>query len=422
MDRLEWLYLDLNSFFASVEQQLRPELRGRPVAVLPAMTEATCVIAASYEAKACGIKTGTRVYEARRLCPELVCVVGNHAHYAQFHHRILASVDRQIPVEHVESIDEVSCRLDASQRGEEAARALARRIKAQLAADIGPYVRCSIGIAPNRFLAKTASNLEKPDGLQVLYATDVPARLRHWEPAKLTGIGAGIERRLHRAGVFSMEQLYALSPRQLRAIWGSVQGERFWHLLRGVELPQEETTRRSIGHSHVLEPEGREAARAREVMQRLLQKAASRLRRMDYRAGRLSLGLRIEHGPKLGETVRFAPCCDTPALQREALALWDTLIARYQPKRLKKISVTLHGLLAAHAPDDGQMDLFDAAPPRPLRQSARRRERLSRAMDDLNARFGRDTVTFGGLPRRVRSFSGTRIAFTRIPDAEEFHE
>lgn len=414
MSQLRWLYLDLNSFFASVEQQLRPELRGKPVAVLPAMTDATCAIAASYEAKAFGVKTGTKIWEAKQKCRDLICVPATHELYVRYHHRVLEAIERHLPITHVESIDEVSCRLDQAQSSPQAAIALAKHIKNTIADEVGACIRSSVGIGPNRFLAKTASNLEKPDGLQLLYSEDVPARLLHLEPGDLVGIGYGMQQRLARAGIFTIEQLYTLSPKHMRTLWGSVQGERFWYLLRGVELETLPTKRSTVGHSHVLEPGWRETRRAREVMRRLLLKAASRLRRLGYYATQMSLSLRIEHGPRIGETACFYRSCDNMNLQREAFALWDALMDKHQPQRLKKVSVTLHGLIHA---DALQPELFAERT-----QRYRRLEKASLAMDELNNRFGRDTITMGSLPRKVRCFSGTKIAFTRIPLAEEFYE
>ena len=166
--RLRWLFFDLNSFFASVEQQERPELRGRPVAVVPSATDRTCAIAASYEAKAHGIKTGTKIYDAKTLCPDLVCVLARHDVYVDYHARVFAEVARHIPVDKVCSIDEGACRLSPPDQNAAAATTLAHQIKAGLKACIGPFVRCSIGIAPNMFLAKVATGMEKPDGLTIL--------------------------------------------------------------------------------------------------------------------------------------------------------------------------------------------------------------------------------------------------------------
>ena len=167
-DCLRWLYLDLNSYFASVEQNENPRLRGRPVAVLPLMSESTCVIAASYEAKRLGIKTGTPVWEARQKCPGLVLLSGRHDLYVRYHHLILDEIDRHIPVTAICSIDEVGCRLDPREQNPAAAMALAKRIKEGLRTNLGPSITCSIGLASSRLLAKIGSDMQKPDGLVVL--------------------------------------------------------------------------------------------------------------------------------------------------------------------------------------------------------------------------------------------------------------
>ena len=112
---VNWLFLDLNAYFASVEQQVNPALRGVPVAVVPVMTDTTCCIAASYEAKAFGIKTGTLVREAKALCPSLRLVEARQDLYVDYHHRIVKTVDSCVPVESVLSIDEMICRLQGSQ-------------------------------------------------------------------------------------------------------------------------------------------------------------------------------------------------------------------------------------------------------------------------------------------------------------------
>ena len=231
---LNWLYLDLNSYFASVEQQLQPKLQNKPVAIVPTMTDATCAIAASYEAKAYGVKTGTMIYEAKKLCPKLICVQANHENYVMYHHKILAEIDKHIPIEIISSIDEVACKLIGSQKNESKARKIARNIKIGIYKNIGEYIRCSIGIAPNRFLAKTASNLEKPDGLQVLYSKDIPDRIKHFKLSDLTGIGRAMEYRLNKSGILSIQELYNISPKHMRKIWGNVQGEKFWYMLRAV--------------------------------------------------------------------------------------------------------------------------------------------------------------------------------------------
>ncbi len=414
--RLRWLYVDFNSYFASVEQQLRPELRGRPVAVVPVMTDATCAIAASYEAKAFGVKTGTPIYEAKRRCPGIALVLANHEHYLDFHERIKAEVNRHLPIEVVASIDEVACRLMAN----EVPRAvdIAHAIKQGLATRVGEYVKCSIGIAPSKYLAKVATDLHKPDGLTVLRADDLPGRLLGLGLRDLPGVGPNMEQRLHRAGITSMAQLLARDAKQLRRVWGSVWGERMWYYLRGFDVPDEETTRSTIGHSHVLAPELRPPAQARFVARRLVSKAASRLRREGYYARHFSLSVRLEAGGRLAAEAACFRAQDSQTFLHLLEALWAGLMCEARGARLKKVSIVLHGLVAVEAVQD---ELFESLPQPESRRRAKA-EQLSRALDVINRRYGRDTVSMGMLPEQGRSFSGTKIAFTRIPDKNEFLE
>ncbi|NBO18410.1 MAG: impB/mucB/samB family protein [Proteobacteria bacterium] len=414
--QLRWLYVDFNSYFASVEQQLRPELRGKPVAVVPVASDATCAIAASYEAKAFGIKTGTPIYEARQMCPGLICVLAQHEHYVSTHHRILEEVERHIPVSKVCSIDEVACYLMDNENTPHAASRIAASIKRGLRENIGEYVRCSIGVAPNRLLAKIATDLQKPDGFTVIEKAALPGPLLKLKLTDIPGIGRNMELRLRKAGVGNMQQLWALDAPAMRRIWGSLWGEKMWYMLRGIELPDEETQRSSVGHSHVLSPELREPGKAQLVARRLMLKAASRLRRLGYFAGAVSIGIRLENGPRLEGGLRLQPVSDTPALLHALDALWHEAMAQSGRARIKKVSIVLHELSA-----QVQQDLLEPLTQEMLQERARA-DRLSQALDTINHRFGRDSVLVGLLPAQGRGFSGTKVAFTRIPDEEEFLE
>jgi DNA polymerase IV len=147
---VNWLFVDLNSYFASVEQQVRPELRGRPVGVVPMMADTTVCIAASYEAKAFGVRTGTVVADAKRMCPDIVFVEGRHEIYTEFHHRIVETVESCVPVTAVCSIDEMACRLIGRERPLLAAIDLARRVKKRISEQVGPMLKSSVGLATNR--------------------------------------------------------------------------------------------------------------------------------------------------------------------------------------------------------------------------------------------------------------------------------
>ena len=358
------------------------------------------------------------IYEAKKLCPEIICVQANHENYVRYHHKILEEIDKYIPIEIISSIDEVACKLIGSQKNEAQARQIAKNIKIGIQENIGQYIRCSIGIAPNRFLAKTASNLEKPDGLQVLYSKDIPDRIKHFKLSDLTGIGRAMEYRLNKSGILSIQELYNISPKHMRKIWGNVQGEKFWYMLRGKEIADIKTERKTIGHSHVLEPKWRLVELAEKVMLRLLLKATSRLRRMDYYCSRLSLSIRTENNLRLEGKSRFYRACDNKKLQEEATKIWVQLIKKRNFKQIKKISITLYNLKKK---SDLQPELFQNFNKK-ITLDTNRFEKLSKTMDNINTRFGRDSVTIGGLPNKIKSFSGTRIAFTRIPDKQEFNE
>jgi DNA polymerase-4 len=398
--------------------KLRPELRGRPVAVVPVDTDATCAIAASYEAKAFGIRTGTPIHEAKNMCPGLICVLAQHERYVDFHRRILEEVDRHIPVSAVCSIDEVACRLMDNEVAPERVAEIAQGIKRGLAERIGPYVRCSIGVAPNRYLAKIATDMQKPDGFVVLSPADMMQRLAGLQLRDLPGIGRHMEKRLYMAGIYDMPQLLALGPAAMRKAWGSVWGERMWYLLRGVDLPEEETTRSSVGHSHVLSPELRAPEKARFVARRLTLKLASRLRRLGYYASTFCLSVRLEEGGRLDYSEQCYRAQDSLTFLHIMERGWAAIQREARARRIKKTSVSLFGLVAA---DALQPELFGGLPEKEL-AARRKAEKMSEALDKVNHRFGRDSVLVGMLPSQGRSFSGTKIAFTRITDQEEFLE
>ncbi|MGO9449649.1 MAG: hypothetical protein ACLQDV_01200 [Candidatus Binataceae bacterium] len=415
---LRWLYVDFNSYFASVEQQLRPELRGKPIAVVPVETDSTCAIAASYEAKAFGVKTGTPIFEAKRLCAGLTCVLARHERYVEFHHRLIEEIERHIPVTAVCSIDEVACRLMDNEISVERSTEIARSIKSGIAKTIGPCMRCSIGIAPNRYLAKVGTELQKPDGLVVLRAEDLPRKLFSLNLRDLPGVGANVERRIQMAGIADLPGVFALNPQQMRTIWGSIWGEKLWYLLRGMELSDEVTARRSIGHSHVMAPELRDPVKAKDVARRLTLKAASRLRRMEYYAGAMSFSARLENDARVHAEEGFYRAQDNKTLLDLFDKLWTQALRQSRGVRIRKVSVTLSDLVAT---TDLQPDLFASLPNVDLAARSKS-ERLSRAMDAINHRFGRDSILVGMTPSQGQSFSGTKIAFTRIPDEDEFLE
>ncbi|MES2014094.1 MAG: DNA polymerase [Pseudomonadota bacterium] len=407
--RLNALYVDFNSYFASVEQQLRPELRGKPIGVLAVMAETTCCIAASYEAKAFGIKTGTLVREARKLCPEMVFVEARPSIYVEFHHKLIEIVESCTHVEKVLSIDEMVCKLTGSQQLPENALKLAAKIKRAIAKHAGDFMRCSIGIAPNTFLAKVASNMQKPDGCVMIEPHELPARLYGLQLRDLNGIGKQMEARLNRYRIKTVADLYAANRQQLQTAWGSIEGERMYDKLRGLEPYYVKNARSSLGHSHVLPPEQRNYLGVKAVLHRLLQKACMRMRSYELLTSKISIKV------KFRGTVGYKPI---PSWNMESaisptdntLRLIDALEDFMQHYPIDNtepyaVGVSFLGLVTA---DEVARDLFQVVP-------LESEKKLNQAIDTLNLKFGKNTIYFGGAHEALKD-APMRIAFNHIPD------
>jgi DNA polymerase-4 len=421
---LRWLFLDLNSYFASCEQQLQPSLRGRPVIVAPVGSDTTVAIAASIEAKRFGITTGTPVWEAKQRCRELVVTPARHERYVAFHDAIVAEIERHIPVTRVCSIDEVACRLLDNENGREDAIALAGRIKAGIRARVGECLTSSVGIAPNRLLAKLASDLRKPDGLVVFEAHELPDALFGLSLREIAGIGANMERRLARDGVNDIAQLCARAPRDAGQAWGGRDGDRLWYLLHGVDLPDKATQSRTVGHSHVLSPGHRGPEPVRLTARRLALKAASRLRRKGYHARLLILHAKFEDSKERWQaSARLPATGDSFTIISRLDALFPRLreAGRARPGgfRMRMVGVTLAEIEPADAAQGSLVEQL--APDDPLARETRGLA-LSCAMDRINERWGRNAVSVGPLGGGRLDRIGTKIAFGRIPEASEFHE
>jgi DNA polymerase-4 len=441
---LNWLFVDLNSYFASVEQEVRPELRGRPVGIVPMMADTTCCIAASYEAKAYGVKTGTMVADAKRMCPGLVLVEARHEIYVDYHHRIVEAVESCLPVTAVLSIDEMACRLMGRERLLLAALELGRLVKARILERVGPMLRSSVGLATNRYLAKVASDMEKPDGLVALPLDILPGALRQLKLRDLPGVGAHMEMRLNERGIHTMEELLALDCERAGQLWGSVWGERLWHWLQGEDFDMTEAEHlKSMSHQHVLAPEMRTPDAAWAVAHKLLHKAAMRLRAAGLWAGSigLAIGFAVPRSHKTPEShssdedqtchpsdeeaslatpvsrfgvptrrwraeLRLSECQDNQTLIAALSRLWASRPAGPGFDHPYFIGVHLGGLVPGRL---HSLNLFDAT------EDEQSRARLLAAMDALNSKYGLSTLAPATMLTAYKA-APTRIAFHTIPD------
>jgi len=412
-ETIEKLYLDFDGFFASVMQQAFPDLRGRPVGVIPFETSAansTVVIACSKEAKAAGCKNVMRVPEARALCPDIVLVTQRPDLFRRAHNALLNEIACEIPIETVKSIDELACKLDKLTIA--APSALAKRIKDRIRRNVGEYITCSIGFAANRLLAKIACKVDKPNGVTIWNPTDMPGPLLALPLEDIPGVGKRMEERLSRAKILTIADLWRSQPKHLRALWGNVNGERMWYALHGYDIQATATSRGMFGHGRVLPPEWRDAEHSLSCSRLLLTKAARRMRRDGFYAGRLWLWLDIRGSAWFGQ--RQLHCVQDDHACLAALAvLWEKARAEI-PKRAEiiRVGVTLLDLSPANA---RQLDLLEND------DGARQKcELITNTVDLLNRKFGKRVVTLGAWTQPPGGYAGGKIAFNRIPSAEDF--
>jgi DNA polymerase IV len=446
MSTLRTFFVDFNSYFASVQQQIDPALRGKPVGVVPLMAETTCCIAASYEAKRFGVKTGTMVREARKLCPGIIFIVAKHEVYVHYHHLAVAAVDRIVPVRQVMSIDEMECELPTRWRTREKAIELAAAVKKEILTTVGDQLHTSIGVAPNTLLGKLASDMQKPNGLVILEAKDLPHGLFHLKLQDITGIGKSMLARLNHGGIHSVEQLYAAPRDVLHTVWGGMMGDEMYDKLRGVWYEPRTVVARSLGHSHILPPDLRNPAGAFGVLNRLTQKAAMRLRKQQFYATGMSVSVRCDHRyhtePSGHRDTRFGETQDTQFFLHTLDTLWRSGLCNLQHP--KGVGMVLHGLVPAAM---HTLSLFDEVDERPTTaalsaiatdpahsatsthtlvrtlahvqnaKAIRDPTRLLAAMDIINKTQGKNALYFATAHNSLNN-APMRIAFNRIPDIE----
>jgi len=402
---LSTLWVDMDAYFASAEQHLQPHLRGRPVGVVPVFTpagrpaETSCCIAVSYAARPSGVRTGTLVHEARRLCPDIHFVHARPAEYVRLHHAILAAAESVIPVEKVYSVDEFACRLLGAECDPVCAADLGLSIKRIMKERFSEALTCSIGIAPNRLLSKVAADQHKPDGLAVVESSMLPQCFYNLDLEDWPGIARGMRARFECHGVTTTEQMYALSEHEMVQVFGSVDGSRWWMLIRGFDLPDKKTVRRTLGHQHVLPPDKRHRDAAYRVLVRLLTKAAQRLRRERYCTCELVCAARLLPSGQWSRRTILPPTTSTRVLLAAMVEQWSGapnaqyLLVAATLQRLVPFSESTAPLFPAEKAD----------------------ERLDQAIDRINTRFGYAAIH----PAAADVASAPmRISFSSVPDLE----
>ncbi len=409
---VNYLFLDMNSYFASVAQQEEACLRGRPVGIVTTDKRGACCIAASYEAKRFGIGVGTRREEAKELCPDIEFREAKHDLYVDYHHQIIEAIEQVHPIQKAHSVDEFSIRLLGTARDLQTAMQIGEEMRHSIARHVGVAMRCSIGLGSSKLLAKMAGEMKKPDGMEWLTPEVMPQKLAQFKLGDLPGIGKRMEKRLINAGIANIKQLYELQPKHARKLWNGVTGERFILALQGHDIPDPETTPHSLGHGQILTTGNRNPEGARLVARRLLIKAATRLRRGEFFANHLYLSGKCEINKRRSRSISIQATQDSFQLLNLFAQNWPQLGL----EKPMSVGIMLGGL--THE-SQHTADLFED---RTASGKTNTRKQLCSAVDALNQKFGQDTIIYGEKPKTITKYSGAKIAFGRIPLKEEFRD
>ncbi len=377
------MHVDMDAFFASIEQRCNPALRGKPIAVTGS-AQRTVVTTASYEARRQGVKTGMNRYEARRACPSVIFVAGDNRKYMDASARIFEVLGAFSPMVEAYSIDEAFVDITGSTLLFGPCEDIALLAKKRIMEATG--LACSIGIAPNKLIAKLASDMEKPDGLVVIRPEDVQALLKDLPVNELWGIGPRLTLHLSVLGITTCAELGRCPESVLRERFGII-GERLKLMGQGMDsspvVPMgEEGEAKSVGHSTTLPNDVSDRETIKRYILKLSEMACGRARAHNLRGRTVALTLRYPDFFTFSRQ-RTMPCPtnDTRAVYGTACAMLGSIRLKHA---VRLIGVSISGM----AKDMVQLPLFDRE---------MRRQRLLDAMDGVNDRYGGFTLTWGAL-------------------------
>jgi DNA polymerase-4 len=396
------MHIDLNSCFATVEQQARPMLRGRPVAIANRRTEHTSIVTASYEAKALGIVLGMKVREARKLAPGLVVLESDPPKYRYVYHKLMAIMKRYSAHITMKSIDEgiIDFHQTTSDVQQRDLVEIGYEIKNSLYREVGKVMNCNVGIAPNRFLAKTAAGLHKPNGLDVIDHTNLRQVLATLKLRDLTGIAHHNEARLNKVGIYTPLQFLDTDATTLQKIvFKSIVGEQWHQRLRGWEVDDTSHDIKTVGRQYVLETRDMPRALVLQRLHNLCESVGHRMRSQ----GKAARGVFVyAKSPTHGYWHRrqMAPL---PFFSNQAIYAQAVLLFAEAPEDIKEIGVSCYQL---EDDTDQQLSLFG--------DELARVQRVTAAIDEINQRFGDGTLHSAdtlGTERHVKQkipFGSTR--------------
>ena len=417
------MHIDLNSCFAIIEQQANHLLRGRPVGVAAYDTPRGFVLAASYEAKAYGVKLGVNVQQARQLCPHIIIMTPDPSKYREAHKRFKELLFEYTDDVTPKSIDEFVIHLDnaPAYRAGVPGEVLGFEMKQKIYERLGEAVTVNVGLGPNRFLAKLAAGLHKPNGLDTITHENLFAVYGSLELMDLPGINVRYNARLQAHGIHTVMDFFNASEEYLRkAVFKSVVG-RYWYLrLRGYEPDRREFDRKNIGHQHAIKMATADPDELRRILMKLCEKTGRRLRKNELYAGGIALWVSFSNSRQHWQITGGSAMTDgrqgwhhsekvgarlyaTTDIYAHACRLLEQAQV-VEPVRLMAVST-----FDLHPWDPEQLDLFGDA------RGYLAAKRVSDALDIVNNRYGEYVVapaTMMGMKGEVLD----RIAFGNVRD------
>jgi DNA polymerase-4 len=383
MDDRIILHIDMDAFFVSVEQRDNPSLRGKPAAVCGSLSRSV-VTSATYEARPYGIRAGMSTQEARRRCPQLILVEGNHSKYTETAARIFSILKEYTPLVEVASIDEAYLDITQSLLLFRTLLHIGQSIKKQIRES--EQLTCSIGVAPNKLLAKLGSGLKKPDGLVMIHKEEVEEILKDLPVSKLYGIGPKLTGTLNSIGIFNCGQLGRFPVSVLAKRFGVI-GERLHEMGLGLDdgpvVPfDEEEDAKSISHSVTLEEDTSDPNLLRRVLLQLSERVSKRMRRGGFYGKRIAITIRYSDFFTFSKQKTLSKWMNSGnEIFQHAFEIFKSIP---HPKPIRLLGVGVSELKKEWC----QLDLFE---------KPHKNDNLLKAMDRVNERFGDWTLTWGGL-------------------------
>jgi DNA polymerase-4 len=393
------MHVDLNSAFATIEQQSRPMLRGRPVAVVNRRVKNTSIVTASYEAKALGVKVGMKFVEASRLVPDLVAIESDPTKYRYVYRKLMSILNSYSSNVVMKSIDEgiidfhgisINCSLID----------IGYEIKKRLRDEVGCAMRCNIGIGPNRFLAKTAAGLHKPDGLDVIDANNLQSVYKTLKLTDLTGIASHLQRRLNAVNIFTPIQFLDTDVMSLqKVVFKSIVGSQWYDRLRGYEVDDRTSDTKTIGRQYVLENRNLTRFEITARLHHLCESVGYRLRAQK----KVARGVYVHVRTVDRKYWHACKICQMPFYNDKTINFIAQQLFLNAPDRIQEIGIRCYEI---SDDDNPQMSLFS--------DSIERNQQLVSVIDTINQRFGdrtvhsADTLNLSEFIKQKISFGSTR--------------